>query len=88
MILNNICPFCKTQTALQKSKKTGYSVYGSGKGAIKQFFHNSCFDEYIVNQKINKSVDETFEHVRELKKEYRNSLFEKYEEKKYGSNRK
>lgn len=77
MIYNNICPFCKTQTALQKSRKTGYSVYGSGKGAIKQFFHNSCFDEYIVNQKINKNVDEIFEHVRELKKEYRNSLFEK-----------
>lgn len=88
MIYNNICPFCKTQTALQKSRKTGYSVYGSGKGAIKQFFHNSCFDEYIVNQKINKNVDEIFEHVRELKKEYHNSLFEKYEENKYGSNRK
>lgn len=88
MIYNNICPFCKKSTALVKSRKTGYSVYGSGKGAIKQFFHNSCFDEYIVNQKINKNVDEIFEHVRELKKEYRKSLFEKYEEKKYGSNRK
>ena len=43
MILNNICPFCKKSTALVKSKKTGYSVYGSGKYAIKQFFHNTCF---------------------------------------------
>jgi hypothetical protein len=51
MIYNNICPFCKESTALVKSKRTGYSVYGSGKYAIKQFFHNSCFDEYIVNRK-------------------------------------
>lgn len=59
MILNNICPFCKKSTALVKSKKTGYSVYGSGKYAIKQFFHNTCFDQYILNQKIRKEKEKS-----------------------------
>lgn len=49
-----ICPFCGRLTGMYPSTKCGYSVYGRGKGAIKQWFHNSCFNNLVLNQKIEK----------------------------------
>lgn len=59
MILNNICPFCGKSTAIWKSMKTGYAIHGRGKNAVKQMFHNTCFDQYILNQKIRKEKEKS-----------------------------
>ena len=54
-IENNICPFCNqsafTWEKYPKYSQIGYSLHGNTKSGIIQYFHNSCFDNYIRNQK-------------------------------------
>lgn len=56
MIENRICPFCNKPLIYWPncSPRTNpdyyelsYSVFGRGKGAIKQYFHNSCYEMYV-----------------------------------------
>lgn len=53
MIKDKICPFCNKSVSYWPKcsysikYEVGYSTFGRGKGAIKQFFHESCFKNYV-----------------------------------------
>ena len=53
------CPFCGkivTRTYLRRGV-TEYTQWGRGKKAIKQWYHATCFDKYIADQKARKSKE-------------------------------
>lgn len=60
MITDKKCPFCNknishwpncSSSTCSDYGNVSYSVFGRGKGAIKQFFHESCFEKYVKKVK-------------------------------------